>query len=126
MASIVLTPFVLYFSLPRCAPAILQFVRDNTVLVDGVGDICSLAAFDFEKHGNSKYGSPISSPKVKIGTPPKPLSKPLRLLSSSHQAKQSSPKSFQSSCGALCSTPAVMHSAQYWPLQALQPLGEGC
>lgn len=63
MASIILTPFVLYFSLPRCAPAILQFVRDNTVLVDGVGDICSLAAFDFEKHGNSKYGSPISSPK---------------------------------------------------------------
>ncbi len=64
MASIVLTPFVLYFSLPKCAPAILAFVCDFTVHVPGVGDICSLGAFDFERHGNSKYGSPSQAPKV--------------------------------------------------------------
>ncbi len=66
MASIVLTPFVLYFSLPYCTHAILDFVRDNTVFVEGVGDICSLANFDFEKHGNSKYGALTHCPKVTI------------------------------------------------------------
>ena len=64
MASILLTPFVLYFSLPYCTHAILEFVRDNTVFVEGVGDICSLANFDFEKHGNSKYGAITHCPKV--------------------------------------------------------------
>ena len=65
MASIVATPFVLYFSLPQCAPAILAFVRDFTVHAPGVGDICSLAAFDLERHGNAKYGSPSQAPKVR-------------------------------------------------------------
>jgi autophagy-related protein 9 len=65
ITSIVLTPFVLYFSLPKCAPAILAFVRDFSVHVPGVGDICSLGAFDFERHGNSKYGSPSQAPKVR-------------------------------------------------------------
>ena len=64
MASIVMTPFVLYFALPQCAPAILAFVRDFTVHAPGVGDICSMAAFDFERHGNAKYGSPSQAPKV--------------------------------------------------------------
>jgi autophagy-related protein 9 len=64
MASVVLTPFVLYFSLPKCAPAITRFVRDFTTSVDGVGNICSLSAFDFSRHGNSKYGSPLQAPKV--------------------------------------------------------------
>ena len=64
MASIVVTPFVLYFLLPQCAPAILAFLRDFTVRVDGVGDICSMASFDFQRHGNAKYGSPMQAPKV--------------------------------------------------------------
>lgn len=68
MASILLTPFVLYFSLPYCTDAILDFVRDHTVFVEGVGDICSLANFDFEKHGNSKYGANIHSAKVSTAT----------------------------------------------------------
>lgn len=45
------------------AGAILQFVRDNTVRVPGVGDICSLAGFDFERHGNNKYGAPVHAAK---------------------------------------------------------------
>ncbi len=64
LASVVLTPFVLYVSLPKCAPAILAFVRDFTVRVDGIGDICSLAAFDLQRHGNAKYGAPSQAPKV--------------------------------------------------------------
>ena len=72
MASIVVTPFILYFSLPRCAPAILAFVRDFTTHVPGVGDVCSLAAFDFERHGNSKYGSPAQAPKARPFPPAAP------------------------------------------------------
>ena len=68
MASILLTPFVLYYSLPDCTDAILEFVRDHTVFVEGVGDICSLANFDFDKHGNSKYGAITHCPKVIIAT----------------------------------------------------------
>lgn len=37
--------------------AILQFVRDTTTRVEGVGDVCSLAVFDFDRHGNRKYGA---------------------------------------------------------------------
>ncbi len=69
LASVALTPFVLYVSLPKCAPAILAFVRDFTAHVDGVGDVCSLAAFDLHRHGNAKYGAPAQAPKVR---PPGP------------------------------------------------------
>lgn len=58
LSSVVITPIVLWHSLPRCAPAILTFVRQNTVSVDGIGDVCSFAAFDLRKHGDGEYGSP--------------------------------------------------------------------
>lgn len=45
------------------AGSILAFVRDNTTRVEGVGDVCSLALFDFERHGNSKYGAPAHATK---------------------------------------------------------------
>ena len=64
LTSILLTPFVLWWSLPQCAPAIVAFVRDHTVRVPGVGDVCSLAAFSLPMHGNPKYGSPYKAAKV--------------------------------------------------------------
>ncbi|KAL6780039.1 ATG9 [Auxenochlorella protothecoides x Auxenochlorella symbiontica] len=64
MASILLTPLLLYFSLPGCAGAILTFVEQNTVHVDGIGDVCSFSAFDLERHGNRRYGSPVEAPKA--------------------------------------------------------------
>jgi autophagy-related protein 9 len=63
IASIFLTPFILFFSLPECAPRILDFIRDFTEDIEGVGHVCSLAMFDFEKHGNTKYGSQFQSEK---------------------------------------------------------------
>lgn len=54
--------------LPTCpgppAGAILRFVEEHTENVEGVGDVCSLAAFDFGRHGNAKYGAPAEAPKV--------------------------------------------------------------
>ncbi len=54
LLSVVLTPFVLWFSLPKCAPAIIDFFREFTVHVDGRGYVCSFAEFNFERHGNVK------------------------------------------------------------------------
>jgi autophagy-related protein 9 len=61
LASVVLTPFILWFALPPCAPAIVDFFREFTVHVDGLGYVCSFAVFDFQRHGNVKVGySPFS------------------------------------------------------------------
>jgi autophagy-related protein 9 len=54
LASVVLTPFILWFALPPCAPAIVDFFREFTVHVDGLGYVCSFAVFDFQRHGNVK------------------------------------------------------------------------
>jgi hypothetical protein len=48
------------------AGAILQFVADTTTRVEGVGDVCSLAVFDFDRHGNSKYGAPAHAPAKRL------------------------------------------------------------
>ncbi|EIW60231.1 APG9-domain-containing protein [Trametes versicolor FP-101664 SS1] len=58
LASVLLTPFVLWYSLPTCAPAIVDFFREFTLHVDGLGYVCSFAVFDFQRHGNVKFGAP--------------------------------------------------------------------
>jgi autophagy-related protein 9 len=56
LASVLLTPLILWFSLPPCAAAIVDFFREFTVHVEGVGYVCSFAVFDFKRHGNVKVG----------------------------------------------------------------------
>ncbi|KAF8590038.1 APG9-domain-containing protein [Ramaria rubella] len=58
LLSVVLTPFILWYSLPPCAPAIVDFFREFSVHVDGLDYVCSFAVFDFKRHGNVKYGAP--------------------------------------------------------------------
>ncbi|KAG2498771.1 hypothetical protein HYH03_003510 [Edaphochlamys debaryana] len=62
--SLLTTPLLLATSLPACADGIVEFVAAFTTHVDGVGDVCSLAMFDLERHGNTKYGSPVQADKV--------------------------------------------------------------
>ncbi|XP_010557109.1 PREDICTED: autophagy-related protein 9-like [Tarenaya hassleriana] len=62
-ASIFLTPFLLMFVVPKRVDDILQFIGDFTVDIEGVGHVCSFSAFDFEHHGNVKYGSPHDVPR---------------------------------------------------------------
>ncbi|PQE31732.1 Autophagy Apg9 protein [Rutstroemia sp. NJR-2017a WRK4] len=47
--SILITPFLLWFSLPNCSDQIIDFFREFTVHVDGLGYVCSFAVFDFKK-----------------------------------------------------------------------------
>ncbi|WOG87182.1 hypothetical protein DCAR_0206405 [Daucus carota subsp. sativus] len=61
MASIFLTPYLLIFVVPERVDDILQFIADYTVDIEGVGHVCSFSAFDFQNHGNIKYGAPQNS-----------------------------------------------------------------
>jgi len=49
--SVVTTPFILWFSLPDCSDRVVDFFREFTVHVDGMGYVCSFAEFNFHRHG---------------------------------------------------------------------------
>ena len=51
--SIVFTPFILWFSLPKCSDRLVDFFREFTLHVDGLGYVCSFAVFDFKKESNN-------------------------------------------------------------------------
>ncbi|KAL1841019.1 hypothetical protein VTJ49DRAFT_4978 [Mycothermus thermophilus] len=57
--SILIAPFVLFSSLPKCSDQIIDFFREFTIHVDGLGYVCSFAEFDFKKGlaGRGKSGS---------------------------------------------------------------------
>jgi autophagy-related protein 9 len=42
-------PCVMLFSMPKCSDSIIDFFREFTVHVDGLGYVCSFAVFDFQK-----------------------------------------------------------------------------
>lgn len=46
---IITTPLLLLFSLPQCSEQIVDFFREFTIHVDGLGYVCSFAVFDFRK-----------------------------------------------------------------------------
>lgn len=56
--STIVTPLILLITLPDCSERIIDFVKDFTVHVDGMGHVCSFALFNFSKHGNVKFGAP--------------------------------------------------------------------
>ncbi|KAI8868951.1 APG9-domain-containing protein, partial [Ramicandelaber brevisporus] len=58
LLGIVFTPFILLFSLSKCSAEVVDFFREFSVHVDGVGYVCSFAKFDFKRHGNIKFGAP--------------------------------------------------------------------
>ena len=64
MASILVTPLLLWRSLPGCAADIIAFVRAFSAHVEGVGHVCSLATFDFPRHGDGRYGAPFHAPRA--------------------------------------------------------------
>jgi autophagy-related protein 9 len=58
--SIIVTPFILWFSLPKCSDQIIDFFREFTIHVDGVGYVCSFAVFDFKK-GDGRRGMQVGA-----------------------------------------------------------------
>ena len=56
---IITTPMLLLFSLPKCSDQIVDFFREFTIHVDGLGYVCSFAVFDFKKGvGNAGQARP--------------------------------------------------------------------
>ena len=61
LSGVLLKLFILWFSLPLCAPAIVDFFREFTLHVDRLGHVCGFAVFDFQQHGNVKVRHTLSS-----------------------------------------------------------------
>ncbi|KAJ1549593.1 autophagy protein atg9 [Cladochytrium tenue] len=59
--SVLYSPIILYYSLPRCSEDIIDFFRDFTLQADSVGYVCSFAAFNLRSHGNPMYGAPSAA-----------------------------------------------------------------
>ncbi|XP_044149809.1 autophagy-related protein 9A-like [Bufo gargarizans] len=57
LLSPIITPFILIFSLRHKSLEIIDFFRNFSVEVVGVGDICSFAQMDIRKHGNPQWMS---------------------------------------------------------------------
>ncbi|KAN0001003.1 hypothetical protein ACTFIZ_001440 [Dictyostelium cf. discoideum] len=56
--SVLFTPFILIFSLPKSSQAIIDFFGNNTVVLEGVGPICQLGDFsNIRKLGDNSFGS---------------------------------------------------------------------
>ena len=69
--SMIFTPFVLWMSLPKCSDRIIDFFREFTVHVDGIGYVCSFAEFklrqpvaDRAPTNNSSAGRPAEADAV--------------------------------------------------------------
>ncbi|KAJ8122125.1 hypothetical protein O1611_g9922 [Lasiodiplodia mahajangana] len=46
---VLITPLILFFALPKCSDQIVDFFREFTIHVDGLGYVCSFAVFDFQR-----------------------------------------------------------------------------
>lgn len=49
LLGIMVTPLILLFALPKCSDQIVDFFREFTIHVDGLGYVCSFAVFDFQR-----------------------------------------------------------------------------
>ena len=54
LIGLLLNPYILYYSLPNNAEELVEFFREFSIKIDGLGYVCSFALFDFERHGDAK------------------------------------------------------------------------
>lgn len=64
LLSPLLTPFILCFRMRPRALDIVDFYRNFTIEVTGVGDVCSFAQMDVRKHGNPMWQTAAQTPGV--------------------------------------------------------------
>lgn len=62
LLSPLLTPIILCFHMRQRALDIVDFYRNFTIEVTGVGDVCSFAQMDVRKHGNPMWQTVTQSP----------------------------------------------------------------
>lgn len=64
--SMIFTPFVLWFSLPKCSERIIDFFREFTVHVDGIGYVCSFAEFGFMERAIRPQAATTTKPEEAV------------------------------------------------------------
>lgn len=64
LLSPILTPFILLFWLRPKSARIVDFLRNFTVEIVGVGDVCSFSQMDTRRHGNPKWLSKTNTKKL--------------------------------------------------------------
>ncbi|KLT42729.1 APG9-domain-containing protein [Cutaneotrichosporon oleaginosum] len=69
IVSVLLTPFILWFSLAPSSGAIIDFFREFTVHVEDLGFVCSFAVFDFHRPGNIGPEAAAAAAAVEETTP---------------------------------------------------------
>lgn len=74
LLGVILTPFILLFSLPNCAEALIDFFRENSVHVEDLGYVCSFAVFDFKRDGNVGAPNTAGAQQQALAPPERPLS----------------------------------------------------
>ncbi|KAF2274844.1 autophagy-related protein 9 [Westerdykella ornata] len=65
--SMVITPFLLMFRLPGCSDRIVDFFREFSIHVDGLGVVCSYSMFPFNK-GTRNGGAGVANQAVRRDT----------------------------------------------------------
>lgn len=76
--SVVTTPFVLWLSLPGCAPDVIDFFRKYTIHVDGVGHVCSFAVFDFARQPTASTMGGAAARGMRSGSNERPQQRKMR------------------------------------------------
>ncbi|PHH63568.1 hypothetical protein CDD82_1884 [Ophiocordyceps australis] len=56
---IITTPLLLLLSLPQCSDQIVDFFREFTIHIDGLGYVCSFAIFDFKTGGKQQASDDV-------------------------------------------------------------------
>ncbi len=58
LASVILAPLVLLFSMTSSAVGVVRFFREFTETIDGLGHVCAAATFEhFDRFGSNKYAT---------------------------------------------------------------------
>ncbi|KAK2716798.1 hypothetical protein QYM36_007070, partial [Artemia franciscana] len=67
LLSPIITPFVLLYHFPKASLKVVDFLRNNTVDVVGVGDVCSFAQLDVRRHGDPLCQSITAKTATHVG-----------------------------------------------------------
>ncbi|KAK2581383.1 hypothetical protein KPH14_005067 [Odynerus spinipes] len=69
LISPLLTPFILCFHMRQRALDIVDFYRNFTIEVTGVGDVCSFAQMDVRRHGNPMWQTAVAQSPIDDHSP---------------------------------------------------------
>ncbi|KAI1735167.1 autophagy protein Apg9 [Xylaria scruposa] len=65
LLGIMVTPLILLFALPKCSDQIVDFFREFTIHVDGLGYVCSFAVFDFQRDARGTRPQHANAPDAR-------------------------------------------------------------